>query len=176
MDAQIGVGSFGKVYRMTSKRDPRSRFAVKIVPKHHKNLPDDVVISRIHDEVDILRTLQSCPETVRLVDVIEDGQQVYIVMELCEGGDLLQFLKEHGPMTEWEASQAALSILHLLCECHRQGILYADLKPNNILLKPLYRRSQSPQQHLQLRIADFGCSQRLQACSLACSKGHFGTL
>ena len=48
---QIGVGSFGKVYRMTSKIDPRVHFAVKIIPKHHRKLPDDVVLSRIHNEV-----------------------------------------------------------------------------------------------------------------------------
>ena len=122
-------------------------------------------------------------------------------MELCEGGDLLQFLKaslvyrtcsqkpakgatnrmlfpyhslkccrfflkEHGRMTEWEAAHTAEAILHLLCESHRQGILYADLKPNNILLKRRYRRMHSFQQSLQLRIADFGCSQKLQACTL----------
>jgi serine/threonine protein kinase len=77
----------------------------------------------------------------------------------------MSLLKEHGSMTEWEAAHTAESILRLLCKSHQQGILYADLKPNNILLKRRYRRMRSSQQSLQLRIADFGCSQRLQACT-----------
>ncbi len=65
-------------------------------------------------------------------------------------------------MTEPEAAHAAHDILQVLAECHRQGICYADVKPANFLLKRRYSR-RSPDSHpLELRVVDFGCSQRLQ--------------
>ena len=74
MGTQIGVGSFGKVYRMTSKIDPRLHFAVKIISKHHRSLPDDVILSRLRDEVQTLvsqlLTCRTCERSRRRVTVL----------------------------------------------------------------------------------------------------------
>ena len=79
-------------------------------------------------------------------------------------------------MTEPEAAHAAHDILQVLAECHRQGICYADVKPANFLLKRPYSRqahsgtdSNAPSRVLEIRVGDFGCSQRLQkVCLRAC--------
>ena len=65
-------------------------------------------------------------------------------------------------MTEPEAARAAHDILRVLRECHAQGICYADVKPANFLLKRAYSRRHAGSPPLELRVADFGCSQRLQ--------------
>lgn len=65
-------------------------------------------------------------------------------------------------MTEPEAAHAAHDILRVLAECHAQGICYADVKPANFLLKRAYSRRHPGSPPLELRVVDFGCSQRLQ--------------
>jgi serine/threonine protein kinase len=71
-------------------------------------------------------------------------------------------------MTEAEAAHVAHDILEVLAECHRQGICYADVKPANFLLKQPYSRhaigesESQPNRLMELRVADFGCSQQLQ--------------
>ncbi|BDA46230.1 Calcium-dependent protein kinase [Coccomyxa sp. Obi] len=165
----LGIGSFGKVYRAVSKAQPGQDFAVKIVPKHREGVLDERIARRIHEEIETLKMLQSRPEAVQLVGVFEDKDQVCIVTELCLGGDLEHFLKDYGSMTEAEAAHAAHDILQVLAECHRQGICYADVKPANFLLKRPYSRqahsssdSSAPSRVLEIRVGDFGCSQRLQ--------------
>ena len=69
-------------------------------------------------------------------------------------------------MLEPEAAHAAHDILQVLSECHAQGICYADVKPANFLLKRAYSRKNPASHPLELRVADFGCSQRLQEVQL----------
>ncbi len=83
-------------------------------------------------------------------------------------------LQDYGSMTEAEAAHAAHDILQVLAECHRQGICYADVKPANFLLKRPYSRqahsssdSNTPSRVLEIRVGDFGCSQRLQKVCFA---------
>ena len=70
--------------------------------------------------------------------------------------------QDYGRMTEPEAAHAAHDILCVLRECHAQGICYADVKPANFLLKRAYSRRHACSLPLELRVVDFGCSQRLQ--------------
>lgn len=82
-------------------------------------------------------------------------------------------MQDYGSMTEAEAARAAHDILQVLAECHRQGICYADVKPANFLLKRPYSRAahksgdaSTSGRVLEIRVADFGCSQRLQEVCL----------
>lgn len=81
-------------------------------------------------------------------------------------------VQDYGSMTEAEAAHAAHDVLHVLAECHRQGICYADVKPANFLLKRPYSRHGNcdsdgqSSRLLELRVVDFGCSQHLQKVCL----------
>ena len=72
-----------------------------------------------------------------------------------------------GSCTEGEAAQVAHDILRVLQECHQQGILYADVKPANFLLQQPYPDSRLfvndtfVPQRIQIKVADFGCAQRV---------------
>jgi serine/threonine protein kinase len=79
-------------------------------------------------------------------------------------------MQARGRLSEWEVAKIAHDILQVLCECHRQNICYADIKPANFLLKraaPVGTRLEAPP---QVKVADFGCSQRvLQVLTLRCA-------
>lgn len=66
-----------------------------------------------------------------------------------------------GRLTEWETAKVAHDILQVLCECHRQNICYADIKPANFLLKEALPPHKHVENAPQVKVADFGCSQRV---------------
>lgn len=76
-------------------------------------------------------------------------------------------LQERGHLKEWETAKIAHDILRVLCECHRQNICYADVKPANFLLKEPYHSGWN-EDGPQVKVADFGCSQRFLKVSEPC--------
>lgn len=76
-------------------------------------------------------------------------------------------MQGQGALTEQEAARVTHNIVSVLAECHRQHICYADVKPANFLLKHQYpdpRVLVDPsciQRNIELRVADFGCSQHV---------------
>ncbi|KAA6380542.1 MAG: putative NEK protein kinase, partial [Streblomastix strix] len=86
----------------------------------------------------------------------DNGRKAYLVMELCEGGDLRKFINtmkkpgmEISPQRAWDiTAQLAFSLTHL----HFNNQIHSDLKPENILLTKDFK----------VKIADFGLSRQLQ--------------
>ena len=66
------------------------------------------------------------------VDMAEE--RVYMVMELCHGGELFDRIAECGGLAEEEAKRYFVQILHALSHCHENRVYHRDLKPENILL------------------------------------------
>ena len=83
-----------------------------------------------------------------------------MVMELCEGGGILDHIKE-GPFTEKRVAFIIRSILRFVAQCHAKGIIFRDVKPDNFLF--LTKDKNSP-----VRATDFGLSIR---CFLCHSRG-----
>nr|CAD1843677.1 unnamed protein product [Ananas comosus var. bracteatus] len=81
--------------------------------------------------------------------VYEDEGWIHVVMELCEGPDLFDWIRERRgePATEPEAAAVVAQIAAALAACHRRGVAHRDVKPDNILLDGGGRRA---------RLADFG--------------------
>lgn len=86
------------------------------------------------------------PNIVRVYDVGADGERVYIVMELVDGGSLLDRVKLHGNLPPRMAVQVTIDMLDALDVAHRRGVVHRDIKPHNILLST----------DGKLRITDFG--------------------
>ncbi|CAI5947347.1 unnamed protein product [Closterium sp. NIES-65] len=59
---------------------------------------------------------------------------VYLVMELCQGGTLQQAVREQGPFNEPQAAAVVAAAAEALLQCHSNGIIHRDVKPDNILL------------------------------------------
>ena len=120
---ELGRGSFGRVYRVRHIMSG-SIFALKSVPR--MRITD---VAKLLTEFNVLM-LTDHPQIVKIYSVIENAMNVNIVMELCEGGELL---KDCVALTEFEAMKVMKQILNAVSYLHSRGICHRDLKPENIL-------------------------------------------
>ncbi|KAG5535690.1 hypothetical protein RHGRI_023452 [Rhododendron griersonianum] len=122
------------------------------VLKVDKEMTTAIAIEDARREVKILRALTGHNNLVKLYDAFEDHENVYIVMELCEGGELLdRILSRGGKYTEDDAKAVLIQILNFVSFCHLQGVVHRDLKPENFLFT-------SKEENSQLKAIDFGLS------------------
>lgn len=97
------------------------------------------------------------PNIIRLFDTFEDAQNIYLVMELCTGGELFDRIIEVGSFTEKQAAVLMQQIVRAIYFVHQSGICHRDLKPENFLLSRKGRLEDSP-----LKIIDFGLSCKVE--------------
>ncbi|XP_039172720.1 CDPK-related kinase 5 isoform X2 [Eucalyptus grandis] len=111
-----------------------------------------IAVEDVRREVKILRALSGHTNLVRFYDAFEDPDNVYVVMELCEGGELLdRILSRGGKYSEDDAKAVVVQILNVVAFCHLQGVVHRDLKPENFLYTLKDENS-------QLKAIDFGLS------------------
>nr|XP_019707109.1 CDPK-related protein kinase [Elaeis guineensis] len=111
-----------------------------------------IAIEDVRREVKILRALTGHSNLVQFYDAYEDNENVYIIMELCEGGELLdRILSRGGKYSEGDAKAVMVQILNVVAFCHLQGVVHRDLKPENFLFT-------SKDESSQLKAIDFGLS------------------
>ncbi|CAM9212764.1 unnamed protein product, partial [Phaeothamnion confervicola] len=133
---RIGRGGFAAVYRCTDKRSGCA-VAVKVVDKAVAGgAVAAASAARIVNEIRVHWSLKH-PAVVEMLDFFEDDSKVYIVLELCVGGDLYRWLRRRGPASEAEAAAYMGQLLSALAYLHRRGILHRDLKLSNLLLYEL---------------------------------------
>src|SRR5690349_16814777 len=87
---------------------------------------------RIHREAQALLALDH-PNIVRLLEVIEDGDDLILVMPYLAGGTLADQVRAHGPLSTDQVRMLAPPLLSALAAAHRQGIVHRDIKPANVL-------------------------------------------
>ncbi|CAI5948862.1 unnamed protein product [Closterium sp. NIES-65] len=146
MGERLGKGSFGVVHECRN-RHTGFQYACKIIDK--KQLRDDADAEDVRREVRLLARLAGHPNVVELQDVYEDDGHVYLIMELCSGGDLFDEIKRHGPFAEEDARAIFRQLATSMAYCHAQGIMHRDIKPENVLLlAPTGRPPVTPQPSL----------------------------
>ena len=74
------------------------------------------------------------PNVVTVFDVIEDGDQPWIVMELGPARSLRDIVEQDGPLRSQQAAEIGLQVLAALQTAHRIGVLHRDVKPGNVLI------------------------------------------
>ncbi|KAL8167399.1 hypothetical protein V2J09_008898, partial [Rumex salicifolius] len=149
---EVGRGHFGYTCLATLKKGNLNApdVAVKIIPK--AKMATAIAIEDVRREVKILRTLSGHINLVYFHDAFEDQENIYIVMELCEGGELLdKILARGGKYSEDDAKPVMVQILNIVAFCHLQGVVHRDLKPENFLFA-------SKDQDSVLKAIDFGLS------------------
>lgn len=87
----------------------------------------------LENELAILGS-KSHPKIIRVIDLLEDKLNYYIVSEIVEGGELFKRLCELESFTENQAAYIILQIMLGLNYFHLQSITHRDMKPENILL------------------------------------------
>ncbi|KAF5738206.1 CROOKED family protein [Tripterygium wilfordii] len=149
---EVGRGHFGYTCKASFKKGELKgqEVAVKIIPK--AKMTTAIAIEDVRREVKILRALTGHNNLVQFYDAYEDHDKVYIVMELCEGGELLdRILSRGGKYTEIEAKAVLIQILNVVAFFHLQGVVHRDLKPENFLFT-------SKDENSHLKAIDFGLS------------------
>ncbi|XP_060192709.1 calcium-dependent protein kinase 18-like [Lycium barbarum] len=146
----LGHGQFGYTYVATDKSNG-DRVAVKRIEKKKMVVP--IAVEDVKREVKILKALAGHENVVEFYNAFEDDNYVYIVMELCEGGELLDRIlaKKDSRYTEKDAAIVVRQMLKVAAQCHLHGLVHRDMKPENFLLK-------STKEDSPLKATDFGLS------------------
>ena len=112
---------------------------------------DSSDLELVRTEIEILKICQH-PYIIKLYDIFENVDYIYIIMEYCSGGDLFSFLKERNFILKEEK---VVVIIYKLCKAvyyvHSYGIAHRDIKPENVLLT-------SQSEDSDIRLMDFGLS------------------
>ncbi|KAK3360229.1 putative serine/threonine protein kinase [Lasiosphaeria hispida] len=139
----LGEGSFGKV-KLAVHRGTGQQVALKIIPR--KKLISRDMQGRVEREIEYLQLLRH-PHIIKLFTVIKTPTEIIMVLEYA-GGELFDYIVQHGKMKEDEARRFFQQMLCAVEYCHRHKIVHRDLKPENLLLD----------ENLNVKVADFGLS------------------
>mmetsp|Transcript_36164 Transcript_36164/g.89103 ORF Transcript_36164/g.89103 Transcript_36164/m.89103 type:complete len:526 (-) Transcript_36164:476-2053(-) len=128
---ELGKGQFGTTYLVTHKKTGE-RAACKAIAKRKLQSKDD--IEDVRREVSILHHLNGHPNIVGLKAAYEGSKHVYIVMDLCTGGELFDRIVERGHYSEKDAAGIFRTMMRTISHCHNLGVIHRDLKPENFVL------------------------------------------
>jgi serine/threonine-protein kinase len=126
----IGKGGMALVYRAIDKRTGHN-VAVKILRPEYNQ--DAEFCTRFEREA-VAASKMSHHNIVNLLDVGQDDNMRYLVMEYVRGRTLKEVIKQNGPLNPNVAAQVAIRILSALQHAHKNGIIHRDIKPQNILV------------------------------------------
>ena len=134
----LGQGSFGKVYHSPP-------YAIKeLTINLHRH-----AINAIRNETTILRQLDH-PHIVKLFDIVEENNCLFMVMEYCEM-DLAQYLRKY-KLDEQRATDIIKQVMSGLSYLVGKGVIHRDIKPANILVNS----------RNEFKLADFGLARHVQ--------------
>lgn len=154
---EIGRGGMSIVYLAMDKR-LNKQWAVKEIRKKGSGKNDEIVVNSLLAEANMMKKLDH-PALPRIVDIIDNGVTIYVVMDYIEGESLDKILNEYGAQPEERVVGWAKQLCDALSYLHSQKppIIYRDMKPANIMLKP----------EGNIKIIDFGIAREYKEQNLA---------
>lgn len=159
LTGRLGAGGFGTVYAASG--DDGVDVALKVL---RPELADDVRLrDRLAREGQAIQRVEGS-RTVKVFDVVTEGDYAYLVMELLEGEDLETFVERDGPLTGPQLWFVAEGLTQALRDIHRAGITHRDLKPSNVIYGPD-----------GVKVVDFGVSVVADQTSLTQTGAFVGT-
>jgi cGMP-dependent protein kinase len=147
LKAIVGRGSFGVVKLVHHKSDKDRMYALKCVAKKQ------VVRQGQQKSIRIERDINAqCyhPCIMQFIKTFQDSKNVYFLTEFLGGGDLFFAIREIGQLTKAQSQFYSASIALALEYLHARGIIYRDLKPENVLLD--FKGN--------TKLVDFGCCKK----------------
>ena len=141
----LGKGKFGLV-KLGIHRGSGRKVAIKII---NKKLVTPIDVQQVKTEIDILKIAKH-PNIIKLYDVFENENYIYIIMEYCAGGDLFSYIEKRGfRLPETRAAEIIHKLSTAVYFLHEYGVVHRDLKPENILMT-------DNSSNADIRLVDFG--------------------
>ncbi|KAF9235534.1 kinase-like domain-containing protein [Melanogaster broomeanus] len=137
----LGEGGFARVYEVKDVRG--TRLACKVVTK--TSLKTKKAKTKLYAEIKIHRSLAH-PNIVRFYDCFEDDDNVYMTLELCHSGSLMDMLRCRRRFTEPEARFFVVQIIGACHYMHTHQVIHRDLKLGNLFLDS----------NMNIKVGDFG--------------------
>ena len=150
----IGKGGFGRVYKVKHKLSNQYR-AMKII---HFKTSSDNVLDTIQKEINILKSLDH-PNIIKVYEFFKTEKYIYIINELCTGGELFDKILDVKYFSESVAKNIMKQLFSAMSYCHEKGIIHRDLKPENILIESSEEKYKD---FFHIKIIDFGTCEILK--------------
>lgn len=154
---EIGHGGMSVVY-LAMDTHLNKQWAVKEIRKKGNGRNDEVIVNSLLAEANMMKRLDH-PSLPRIVDIIDNGVTIFVVMDYIEGESLDKILAEYGAQPEELVVGWAKQLCDALSYLHSQKppIIYRDMKPANVMLKP----------EGNIKIIDFGIAREYKEQNLA---------
>lgn len=137
----LGKGTFA-VVKLARHKVTKTQVAIKIIDKTRLSSND---MEKINREVQIMKLLNH-PHIIKLYQVMETKDMLYMVTEYAPNGEMFDFLTSVGRLSEVEARRTFWQIVNAVEYCHQRHIIHRDLKAENLLLDA----------NMNIKLADFG--------------------
>ena len=152
----MGEGTFGKVFKVQS-RSSRVFRAMKMINKVKLKIKPEEE-EKLIKEINILKSLDH-PNIMKVYEYFNEPKELYIITELCTGGELFKKITKVKKFKESVAANIMRQLLSVVECCHQKGIIHRDLKPENILIES---EEQEKLEYFNIKVIDFGTGEVLQ--------------
>ena len=126
----LGEGAYGQVKKVCLKNNKQTIRAMKIISK--QNVIEGE-LEKLFEEIEILRKLEH-PNIMKIYEYFIDENNIYIISEFCDSGDLLGKLNKLHTMSEVIVKYLMIQILDALSYLHSNRVFHGDIKLENIML------------------------------------------
>ena len=154
-DNPLGSGAYGDVY-LCRDRATGEQYALKKIPKEYTQNSE---FQREMNALLHLRANGGHPNICMLKDNFDEEDDYLLVFDLVDGGEMFYHLIQHGAYSEADASRLVRQVASALAFCHGIGVIHADLKPENVMLRNYLL--QKNRADFEVKLIDFGCSEVL---------------
>ena len=148
VEKEIGAGGYARCLLVKNKTTGQL-YACKELQKNKLNN-----VASLKSEIQILIKLDH-PNIIKLYEIYENDNYIYLVMELCTGGELfdriIQKTEQGKQFTEKEVANIFQQMMSAINYCHSNKIVHRDLKPENLLLA-------TQDENSPIKVIDFGMS------------------
>jgi len=158
----LGAGGMGLVYRALDERLD-VEVALKVLRPEHA--AEGGMLERFRQELVLARQVTH-KHVVRIHDIGEDGDLLFLSMDLVAGRSLKALLAERGRLEPDEAAALGRQLAEALAAAHAEGVVHRDLKPANVLVEP----------DGTAYVSDFGVARSLAGAGLTHTGGVVGTV